>query len=202
MIVGDYSAVLDPEEVARHYQGVVRYLGRYTPKVLRLEERDRLHALGVSIALVYEDDGILDGGAALGAAHAARASQQLAEREWPIGRACYFANDDNYYPHVSGAHLDYMRAARDVLAPRPVGAYGDAAFLDACRDRLGITYLWHVSTWGPKPAGTVLQQEANWPPPMARTDVNSVWADDWGQHPYALGEAPDHREAALLLWNT
>ena len=176
----DYSfARPDPAAMRAIAVGVVRYLG-FGPKVLDAAERDRLHAVGLTIGLVWETTAtMMDRGAAGGTGDAQDANRQADALGFPATRPIYFANDQN---QASSVHVQYMTAAK-AASKRPVGVYGSTALVDACA-ALGITYGWKVSTWGPATANACLTQEANTPSPIPGTDMNYAHRDDWGQWPY------------------
>lgn len=176
-VVLDYSfARPDPAELARASTGVMRYLG-YGPKVLTIHERDDLHRAGLSIGLVWETTARrMDDGGLAGASDAVAANDQADGLGWPT-RPIYFANDQNGY---RPEHLAYMQAAK-AASRRPVGAYGGSAGFQSACGEAGVPFLWAVSTWGLSPRyPPCLVQEANTPPPIPGTDVNSARADDWG----------------------
>lgn len=177
MRVADYSfARPSPAALAANFVGVMRYLG-YGSKVLTPGERDNLFRAGLDVGLVWETTATrMNGGYAAGYADAGTANAQADGLSYPAGRPIYFANDQNA---ATGAHVEYMRGARDG-SKRPVGPYGSTALVDAAAG-LGCRYGWKVQTWGPPTSNANLQQMPNIATPVPGTDVNDTLKADWGQ---------------------
>lgn len=180
--VVDYSwARPDAAELRKHFVGAARYLGFGPGKLLTAGERDRLHAAGLVIALVFESSGSrMNGGAPAGDVDAHTANIQADYLSYPDDRPIFFANDQNA---CTAAHIAYMKAAK-AASKRPVGPYGSTALVDACT-AFGCLYGWKVSTWGKPTTNASLQQMPNVRSPIPGTDMNYALKPDWGQWPFA-----------------
>lgn len=198
-LVADFSWARPPVgDLKAHFAGVARYLGAGAGKLLTKPEMDEYLAAGLAVAVVWETSAHrMDGGFPAGAQDAHEANAQADALGWPADRPIFFANDQNA---ATQAHVDYMRGAKGTSA-RPVGVYGNAALIDACW-LLGIGYGWHVSTWGPRTGHACLSQEANWPSPVAGTDLNVALRADWGQHPFAAPAQQEDQDMQIWIDTT
>lgn len=121
---------------------VVRYLGgsaRLTP-----QERDNLHAAGVSILLVWETAADEAEHSERGAADGAAANAEADALGYPLDCPIFFA-DDNNDPDPN-QELAYYTAAR-AASKRPSGMYSGGNVLAAIQASFPDAWLWMVETW-------------------------------------------------------
>lgn len=142
---------------------VCRYLSTPgNPKNLTRQEALDLHAVGISIVLVFETAGerALAGHAA-GVEDAKSAQMQKLALRAPASVPVYFAVDFDAQPGQLEAVVAYMRGAASVLGRNRTGVYGGYETVRACarvcRWRWQ-TYAWSFGRWSP---AAQLHQYAN-----------------------------------------
>lgn len=128
---------------------VCRYLSTAgNPKNLTASEARKLHAAGISIALVFETTGNRAlGGATAGKADAKTARAQAAARGVPVKVPIYFAVDFDPTPQQLRNVLAYIRGAASVLTPARTGVYGGRTAVKACLDAKACKYAWQTYAW-------------------------------------------------------
>jgi len=131
--------------------GIARYLSMFTTtgKNLDAVEVASCRKLGLSITVVYEDDGgVLGGGPAQGAQRgqqdAIRANQQADQLGIPFDRPVYYAVDTDSLDW--GTVADYFRGVR-AIPGRPVGGYGQPQLMEHLNDLGLIQWLWCTAAW-------------------------------------------------------
>jgi uncharacterized protein (TIGR02594 family) len=134
---------------------VIRYYGQTKAKRVQPTEAAALAAAGLSLAVVYEDNGgsggkIADFTAARGQADAARAAQYAAAIAQPKGSAIYFGVDwDFVKPSDLVAIRAYFTAAKAEIAGRwRIGAYGSGLVTLMLREAGLAEYLWLAQSTG------------------------------------------------------
>jgi hypothetical protein len=171
---------------------VSRYIARTTRigKIITPEEVRTLHANGIAVALVFEENvGDTNGGAARGFANGQWSRQFALELGYPAGLPLSAAADTDIYSGNIDAAVAYMEAFRTGLAPTyKLGMYADA---DLGRrvpcDRLCIPNAkgWSRSFWQRVAAGLpwgldvhILQGRAIYPPGVDPLTVYKAF-DAW-----------------------
>jgi uncharacterized protein (TIGR02594 family) len=134
---------------------VIRYYGQTKAKRVQPIEAAALAAAGLSLAVVYEDNGgsggrIEDFTSARGQADAARAAQYAAAIVQPKGSVIYFAVDwDFVKPSELAAIRAYFAAVKAEIAGRwRIGAYGSGLVTVMLREAGLAEYLWLAQSTG------------------------------------------------------
>lgn len=162
----------------------IRYVSRYTWKVVTGPEATDLHQHGISLCLVFEDSAqrMLLG------YEAGRLDAQFAEAQI---RACgvpdipiFFAADWDVQPAELHACITYLQGAAGVLGSGRIGAYGGIRLIRAAQASGYAAYLWQTAGWsgGQKADGIHLYQTgttATFNGIVA--DRCEAYADDYGQ---------------------
>lgn len=131
------------------YLGAMRYLSfDGPPKNLTAAERDALHSAGLGIGLVWEATASAPlGGYQRGTADAARANSQADALDYPPHLPIFFAVDFEPTTASMPYVLDYFRAII-AASPRPVGAYGPYAAIEALHAApVRPTHYWQCIAW-------------------------------------------------------
>jgi len=177
---------------------VMRYISADPSKDLTPAERDALLAAGISIGLVWEVDGHMNGGAAAGEA-AAVASDAFCIAMGMPGIPVYFACDMD--PRgFSGSDWNaidgYMGAVASVLGLPRTGGYGAHDFIGHCFNAGRMTYGWQTYAWssGMWDSRAQLRQILNGVTlvglPNLSADLDENMAADYGQWPRPSGPQP------------
>ncbi|MGI8412676.1 MAG: glycoside hydrolase domain-containing protein [Solirubrobacteraceae bacterium] len=157
----------------------LRYLSRYSWKVLNPNEVRALHAGGIDLAVVFEDgaDNALHG-RAQGEADARYAREQARYCGMPRDRPIYFAVD---FPTAGNAAAtdSYFDGIASVLSRELSGPYGGHEVVRRQLDR-GHAYAWQTYAWsaGLLDARAQLYQYSNG---HGSVDYNHAYAEDFGQ---------------------
>jgi hypothetical protein len=190
--------------------GVVRYITGSGKRIDALEYR-WLQDGGLMVALVMETFAQAAArGYGQGFAEAKQAFAAADSIGWPPERPIYFVAEDPS-PVSRGAWPDvaaYFEAVHDFdpRRPRP-GAYGSGDLCGYLADRGLAGNRWHVSTWPGGRSGATIVQEANGVAGHStfggEVDLNTVWADDWGQvpGPHPTPKEDDDDMKTLLFWH-
>lgn len=198
----DYSyARPGPAQIAADgYLGVIRYLCHPgDSKRLTASERDRLHAAGLAVGLVWETTAARPlAGYGAGAADAVAANRYADDLDWPPDRPIFYAVDTDTGPDQVRAYF----AAVANTGGRPWGLYGSYRVVEGFA---GITpWLWQCAAWSGTGRGTGgsiegrrLSRHAVLFQRVAQVyagaaDVNDVLAADWG------GWHPTHHPGGLM----
>lgn len=191
--VVDYSFPPHPSPqqiVDAGYVGVVRYLSPLpNPKVITRSEVDALHAVGLSVALVFEwyNQRAALTGYAGGKADAATAIKQAQDLGAQPGSCIYYVLEDptripvSQWPVVGG----YLRGVAEIHKDTgfAIGGYGSQDLVESCIYAGSIRYGWQVGGWSHAVSqhchlyqrlGYVLNNSS---------DENACLQDDWGQWP-------------------
>lgn len=161
------------------YAGVVRYLSPTSGKNLGAAERDGLLAAGLSIALVWESDGVTTGGPGVGASHARTANAQANALGYPAGCPIFYATDHDYTAAAVAGYYQGVASA----GGRPWGIYGGIKVIDG----INAPYYWQTGAWssGRVSARAHLYQRIGGAT-ISGTDVNDVrlalplWSTSFG----------------------
>ena len=127
---------------------VCRYLSTDASKNLSAAERDRLHAAGISIVLVWETTGTEAlGGYGQGMADGAAARTQADALGFPKSLPIYYAVDFNQTASQKQTVLDYLHGVADAEGSKArVGVYGGIASVAAALDA-GFGFGWQTYAW-------------------------------------------------------
>lgn len=175
---------------AHHLVGstvALRYLSRFTPKVVTAGEHKRYRAAGIDLVLVFEDfgrpdrqgyaDGKADAEFALKQSHAILGS--------PARRARYrFAADYDPagHPELTDAYFDGVAA---VIPRRDCGPYGSDVMVAHQHGRgfgcLWQTYAWSGGRFYSSPDNSVYQYSNGHTVAGIGADYNHLFGDDFGQ---------------------
>lgn len=132
---------------AAGYAFVCRYLSNDPKKNLTAAEAGALHALGISVAVVWEATANRAlGGAAAGATDGREAKTQAATCGLPDSAAIYYAVDFDAQPGQFPAIVAYQQAFASAIAPHPVGVYGGVAVVSYMTGH-GARYGWQTAAW-------------------------------------------------------
>ena len=176
--------------------GVLRYVCADTSKRITAAEAAAYHAVGLAVALVYED-GAEDfaNGANAGAAKATIAAPQLKALGVPKDRPVYCAIDGSLSPADFVLAYEGIHAFASLLG-RPDAIYGPRPFLAWCQHTHGVEYLWELGSssynTGPEPTSGKRLQQLVGGAPIGGCDVdyNDILEPDWGQWPYVAPQPP------------
>lgn len=146
----DYSwARPEPGTIkAAGYDIAVRYLGDDASKRLSLAERDRLHAAGIAVGLVWENGATRPlGGEAAGRADAVAANHQADALGWPADKAIYMAVDfDASAGQIAGPIAGYLQGAASASG-RPLGVYGSYFVIEHLVGGGIVGHGWQCAAW-------------------------------------------------------
>lgn len=146
----DYSfARPDPGTIkAAGYDFAVRYLGSDPGKRLTIGERDRLHAAGIAVGLVWETSASRTlGGEAAGRADAQEANRQADALGFPADRVIFYAVDfDASAGQISGPITSYFTGVASARGRTP-GVYGSYFVIEYLVGGGLVTCGWQCAAW-------------------------------------------------------
>jgi hypothetical protein len=184
----DYSSARpSPSGLAADGYGfVARYLSREpNPKNISAGEIGPLHAAGLGVVLVFEenaDDAL--GGYAAGVSDAHAAASMAASAGQPSDRPIYFAVDFDAQPSQEGTIDAYFDGVASVIGRDRTGAYGGYYLINRLFNGGKITWGWQAFAWsyGNWDARAQLRQVSN-DQQVAGGDVDldTAMVDDFGQ---------------------
>lgn len=171
----------------------VRYLGGSAS--LTDAEAAELHAAGIAILLVFEQEATLaEGGFARGVSAAQAANAQADQLGYPADCVIFYADDNN--DAETGSEVEFMRGVLSV-GGRPAGIYSGGNVCAAVKAAFPQVYTWRVETWFPQDyPNPDLEQLANTrDPAIPGVDADSYDTDllfdhipMWGPHGTINGE--------------
>jgi uncharacterized protein (TIGR02594 family) len=124
-------------------------------KALTRGELDRLHAAGLSVAVVFQQRGgaggnLRDFTQASGERDARRALELAQTMDQPAGSAIYFGVDHDFFRSSELAPIQaYFQAARDAIAGRyRIGCYGSGTVGNTLRNSGAVDLVWIAAARG------------------------------------------------------
>lgn len=167
--------------------GVVRYLSHDADKAIDAGELHALQAVGLAVALVWEDGArAATLGRPQGHVDAAAANAQADALGWPEDRPIFYAVDFDTAgdQHQLWSVVEYLRGAAGG-GTRPVRVYGSYEVVEAARAaQFGAG--WQTLAWSRdrvSPHACLIQTTRTTPIPQTDVNVIGDGFDDWGQHP-------------------
>jgi Rv2525c-like, glycoside hydrolase-like domain/Putative peptidoglycan binding domain len=155
------------------------------PKNLTAPEVQRIHASGLGIVSVFEDEASRAlRGHSVGHDDAIVAREQHEPLGLPVTRPIHFTVDFDMQVDQESAVADYFHGIRNGAGSSPVGVYGGlraATFLHAegLTDYVWQTYAWSGGKWAPVTHLRQVANGVNWG--GFTVDVNEAHAADYGQ---------------------
>ena len=143
-----------PAAIRASYVGVIRYLSNDPAKDITAAEAEALHAVGLSVGLVYETTATRAGqGFAPGVADRMAAEKRAAALGYPKTCPIFYAVDFDadpakvlpYFHGVSRSHT------------YPVGVYGSKRVVEAVLGAKCAVYAWQTEAW----SGTAVSKVAH-----------------------------------------
>jgi peptidoglycan hydrolase-like protein with peptidoglycan-binding domain len=189
ILVVDYSfAHPDPAQIkAAGYSGVMRYLSYDPAKDITPAELLALHAVGLSVGLIWEAGATDELGAGpTGQKEGAVADAAAAALGWPLARPIYFAADFAASGGQLEAVAEYLKAA-SAACLFPAGIYGGIDTVDTMLAEGVVAWGWQTSAWSNGRVSAHAQLYQRQTPTLSVSgagpgsfDENVALAPDWG----------------------
>jgi Rv2525c-like, glycoside hydrolase-like domain len=166
---------------------VVRYLSRYSWKVLTPGEKARLDAAGIAICLVFEDEAFdAYRGYEQGKLNGELAQKQAMSLGFPANQCIYFADDKDSGGVSPGDTDQYYEGVAAVKSKRRCGPYGDFYVCERQADR-GFGYAWQTYAWSRSQwslRANIFQYSNGRSVDDHDVDFDEAWYADYGQSNY------------------
>lgn len=175
---------------------IVRYGSRDPSKNLSKSELNSALAVGMSVAVVWQEGKTQMLRGYGGGQTDARDAVALFDGLGLHGIPVYFSCDQDYEACSStdkNKIMDYCDGAKSIIGKPRMGGYGDDTFCKAQFDAGRITYGWQTYAWsegGWEPRCQLRQVQNNVTVCGGKIDWDESWAEDFGQWPLKVKPPP------------